>query len=214
MKPIKPIKPTNRKMAIFSQQNRNGVMAKSLRWLFFSTLAVFVLLLVTVLVLWDADFYTLRDRIEHTKVALFGAWQGNNWCPPGRMSQNCEEINTFRDVFKDMDDFNFFKTLPIQGTDLKVETGIAFATSENVLNQTPTKHWCYIQFGQGGVNKKLDLGEQAGTDLPIYTAFQAIADQDLKEIGLNTDQLAGLAHSHCQFAFPDQSDHSKSSTGE
>ena len=113
-----------------------------------------------------------------------------------------------------MDDFNFFKTLPIQGTDLKVETGIAFATSEDVLNQTPTKHWCYIQFGQSGVNQKVDLGEQTGTDLPVYTDFRAIADQDLKEIGLNADQLAGLAHSHCQFAFPVQSDSPASSTGE
>ena len=67
---------------------------------------------------------------------------------------------------------------------------------------------------KAGVNKKVDLGEQVGTDLPVYTDFRAIADQDLKEIGLNVDQLAGLAHSHCQFAFPVQSDSSASSTGE
>ena len=156
---------------MFSQQEHSSVITKVCRWVLWFILAVFMLTFATVMILWDADFYTLRDRIEHTKIALFGKWQGNNWCPPGRVSENCEEINTFRDVFKEMDDFNFFKTLPIQGTDLSVTTGIAFATSEDVLNQTPTKHWCYIQFGQAGINQKLDLGEQHGTDLPVYIDF-------------------------------------------
>ena len=83
MKPAKPIKPTNRTMAIFNKEEQGGMIKKLLRWILLCVFALCVLLLITVMVLWDANFYTLRDRIEHTKIALFGAWQGNNWCPPG-----------------------------------------------------------------------------------------------------------------------------------
>ena len=151
------------------------------------------------IILWDADFYTARDRWEHFKLAMFGEWQSQNWCPPGRNTENCKQVSEFEMAFKDVDDFNFFKSVPVTETLLTIVTGINFASARNVLSGTTAKHWCYFTFGRGKVQKRLDLGSQKNQSAPVFADLIDISSDDLGEIGLSAVRLRAIAKSHCRF---------------
>lgn len=164
-----------------------------------TALAGFGTLIVIGIVFWDADFYSARNHWEHFKLAMFGEWQPQNWCPPGRKTQKCKQVNEFEAAFKDVDDFNFFKSVPVTGTALTIITGINFSSAKYVLSGTTAKHWCYFTFGRGKVKKRLDLGLQKGQSTPAYADLSDLSADDLNEIGLSADRLRAIAKSHCRF---------------
>lgn len=170
-----------------------------LRGAVLSGLGLMAILSAGLLVLWDADFYAVREKYEHLRLAFFGEWQAQNWCPPGRDSENCEEVSEFRAALEGAENFNFFRSLPVDGTDLTVITGVAFASALDVVSGAPSHLWCYINDGHGPVSRRITLAQvQAGHD-PTFTDFRNISGFETPTLPLNAERLTALAQSHCQF---------------
>lgn len=101
------------------------------------------------------------------------------------------------EALKDADNITFFHSEEIEGSDLKVTTGIAFASVEDVVAGKTINRWCYIQSGTAKFTERLDLGGQKGLGSPKYTDTTIFTAEQLKGFGLDAEQLAGLARSHC-----------------
>tara|TARA_R110002072_G_scaffold302883_1_gene489454 strand:+ start:8095 stop:8673 length:579 start_codon:yes stop_codon:yes gene_type:complete len=153
----------------------------------------------TILVLWDADFYAVREKFEHLKLAFFGEWQPRNWCPPGRDTANCEQVSEFVAALEDAENFNFFRSLPIEGTDLAVITGVAFTSALDVVAEAPSHLWCYINDGSGAVSRRITLAQMRAGSLPQFTDFEGLSGSEAQALPMNADRLAAFARSHCQF---------------
>lgn len=170
-----------------------------LRGAVLSGLGLMAILSAGLLVLWDADFYAVREKYEHLRLAFFGEWQAQNWCPPGRDTENCEEVSEFRAALEGAENFNFFRSLPVDGTDLTVITGVGFASALDVVSGAPSHLWCYINDGHGAVSRRITLAQvQAGHD-PTFTDFRNISGFETPTLPLNAERLTALAQSHCQF---------------
>jgi hypothetical protein len=152
-----------------------------------------------VVIIWNADLYATRDRWEHIKLALYGDWQAEDWCPSGRNTKECTQANEFEAAFADVDNFNFFKSKPIGDTGLLVTTGVKFATARDVLTATTNSHWCYITYGSGAISSRLDLGMQDGQSAPVYADLNDISNDSQTSIGLSVERLHAVARTHCQF---------------
>jgi hypothetical protein len=55
--------------------------------------------------------------------------------------------------FEDIDTINFFASSAIDGADLKITTGAAFSSAENVAKSTPSSLWCYLSYGGGETHR-------------------------------------------------------------
>lgn len=157
-------------------------------------------------VLWDADFYAARDKFEHLKLALFGEWQPRNWCPPGRDTENCEQVSEFVAALEGAENFNFFRSVPVDGTDLSVVTGVEFASALDVVAGKLSHMWCYIAVGDGAVAQRVTLAQLNAGREPTFTDFTGISGVDSDPLPLSADRLSALARSHCRFAEFDPSD--------
>ncbi len=179
----------------------NNLVSRVTRGATITALGLTAIFISAVVILWNADLYAARDRVEHIKLAIFGDWQAEHWCPPGRNTKECTQINEFEAAFSDVDNFNFFKSKPIEGTALIATTGVEFATANDVLSATTARHWCYILYGSGTISSRLDLGAQEGHAAPVYADLGDISDDRLSDIGLSAERLRAIARSHCQFGF-------------
>lgn len=159
----------------------------------------------TILVLWDADFYAVREKFEHLKLAFFGEWQPRNWCPPGRDTANCEQVSEFVAALEDAENFNFFRSLSIEGTDLVVITGVAFTSALDVVAEAPSHLWCYINDGSGAVSRRITLAQMRAGHPPQFTDFEGLSGSEAQALPMNADRLSALARSHCQFTEIDPS---------
>jgi len=152
-----------------------------------------------VLVLWDADFYAAREKYEHLKLAFIGEWQPRNWCPPGRETDNCQQVSEFAAALEGAENFNFFRSLPVEGTDLSVTTGVEFASALDVVASEPSHLWCYITFGHGALARRITLAQMGSDSSPSFTDLNSIASGGNDALPLSVDRLSALARSHCQF---------------
>jgi len=100
---------------------------------------------------------------------------------------------------EDVDDINLFLRTPIEGTSLVVKTGVAFSTPENFSQSKPRNYWCYLNYKDGIVTNRLDLGERQGDRSPVYTTGGEIPEAAARDIGIERYQLATIAMSHCKF---------------
>jgi len=153
----------------------------------------------SLIVLWDADFYAVRDKFEHLKFAFFGEWQAQNWCPPGRDTENCRAVDEFTAALEGAENFNFFRTLPVEGTSLTVITGVAFASALDVVAGVPSSLWCYINDGHGAVSRRITLASMQAGQPPSYTDFSSLSGEAAQDLPVSPERLAALAQSHCQF---------------
>ncbi|MCF6277219.1 MAG: hypothetical protein L3J16_00500 [Anaerolineales bacterium] len=151
------------------------------------------------IVLWDADLYTARDRYEHLKLALFWEWSADSWCPPGRTSANCAAVDDFETVLEDASDFTFFRSVPVEDTELKVQTGIRFATARDVVSGKAVSQWCYVSIPLGGISQQIELATQSADEPPIYAELASLDASAVADSGLSVDALMHLALSHCRF---------------
>lgn len=151
------------------------------------------------IILWDADVYTARDKFEHFKIALFGDWSAHNWCPPGRTSANCAAVDGFEAALEDASDFTFFRSAPVEGSDLTVQTGIRFATARDVVSALPSHQWCYVSIPTGGIRQQIDLASKSADEPPVYAALASLDANAVAGSSLSVDALTGLARSHCRF---------------
>ncbi|MGX1499824.1 hypothetical protein ACSSV1_004884 [Labrenzia sp. MBR-25] len=55
-------------------------LARMLRGLAIGTLISAGVIAAGIFILWDTDFYALRDRYEHFRLAMFGTWQPSGSC--------------------------------------------------------------------------------------------------------------------------------------
>lgn len=155
------------------------------------------------LIFWDADVYAAREKWEHWKIAWFGEWTPEPWCPPGRRSKLCDEARDFTARLAGMEGFTFFSAEPVEGSDLEINTGTRFETAADVVSGTPAERWCYIVFGSGSVTQKLTLAARSGADAPAYADPSAIPDPDIAAIGLTRARLGALAQTHCRLGGSD-----------
>jgi len=148
-------------------------------------------------IFWDADFYAARTRWENFKIAMFGPWQ------PGvtdGSASACPDTNAFEEAFKGIVDFNFFRSVPVEGTSLSVKTGTAFTSSRDVLSGKTSRSWCYVIISpERGLPRQVALANQSAGEKPVYTDFSTHSTEELKSIGLNARQLLAIAKSHCRF---------------
>lgn len=151
------------------------------------------------IVLWQVDFYSVRDRYEHVRAALFGPWQSQHWCPPGRVSEACEVATDFTDALAEASDFTFFRETDIAGTSLQITTGIRFATALDVIGGRPAKQWCYLNVPDGPTSRRIDVASKEGPELPVYPDLRDLSLPVLRERGLSAAELMRLAPSHCRF---------------
>jgi len=162
--------------------------------------AVCVGLLVSVaIVLWDADLYEARTKFEHARIALFGDWQAELWCPEGRVSDTCEGIDAFETALEAASDFTFFRSAPIEGTGLMVQTGVRFTTARDVVDGIPVRKWCYVSIPDGAVHQQIELATQSADDPPVFAELTGLDETALAGFGLSTNALSLIARSHCRF---------------
>lgn len=98
---------------------------------------------------------------------------------------------------RNADNITFFKSVQIKGTKLKVTTGIAFASPDDVLKGKTKSRWCYIMHHDGKLEKRISLGRQDGQSKPRYSDLTQLPKSELKALGLSTERLAAIARSHC-----------------
>lgn len=153
----------------------------------------------SLIVFWDADFYAVREKYEHLKLAFFGEWQAENWCPPGRDTESCHQISAFDAALEGAENFNFFRSLAVEGTDIEVITGVAFATALDVVSGAPSNLWCYINDGNGAVSRRITLAQVQAGQAASFTDFGGLSDSEAQALPLSPERLGALAQSHCQF---------------
>ncbi len=157
------------------------------------------LAIIGAIVLWDADFYAARDKWEHAKRALFGDWSPENWCPLGRVSDDCTVQSSFAAALEDSRDFTFFRTTPIGGTDLAVETGIRFHAAQDVADGKPSYQWCHLSSPDAGVKRTFDLATKSAEDPPVYAELSSLDESALAGVDLSADALSEIARTLCRF---------------
>lgn len=167
-----------------------------------SALSVLVFGLLA-MIFWNANFYAARDRWEHFKLAAFGDWQDTGWCPPGHRADRCTPLTTLEEALARADSLHFFKSVPIEGTDLQVTTGAVFATTQDIIEGNAGLHWCYIAAGQGALRSHIELGNQLGRDAPVYTRAheleKAAMTPAMSDASFTSAQLKSLGQTHCRF---------------
>jgi hypothetical protein len=178
---------------------KTPLASRILRGVGFAGLGVAGGAIVLGIVLWDADVYSARDRYEHLKLALFGDWSAENWCPPGRISADCAVADDFEAALEAASDFTFFRSEPIEGTDLTVQTGIRFATARDVVGGRPASQWCYVSIPADGISQQIELASKSADEPPIYAALASLDASAATGFGLSVDTLTRLARSHCLF---------------
>lgn len=182
-------------LAAFASRLARGALA--------AVVALMALAVVLAILLWEADLYTARDKYERAKLALLGNWQPVGWCPPGRVSDDCETVQSFEAALEAASDFTFFKSAPIAGTELVVQTGLSFATARDVVDGVVARQWCYLTLpgspDQPGISRRVDLAAQSAEDPPVYPDLTGLDVPALAGTGLDPDRLTSLAQSHCHF---------------
>ncbi|GAA6176730.1 hypothetical protein [Sulfitobacter pacificus] len=173
--------------------------SRILRGATFACLGLVAAAAVLSIILWDADVYTARDKFEHLKIALFGEWSADNWCPPGRVSPECADLDDFETALEDASDFTFFKSAEIAGSELTVQTGIRFATARDVVAGKPASQWCYVSVPLDGISQQIELASKSADEPPVYAGLASLDASAVAGSGLSVDALTGLARSHCRF---------------
>lgn len=158
------------------------------------------LIIIATVILWDADFYAARVKLEQARQALFGEYDPNRpWCPPGRVADECDAVNSFEAALQEASDFTFFRSAPIDGTRLSVQTGIRFATARDVVNGIAASKWCYVSIPDGASHQQIELATQSADDPPVYADLTGLNEAALAGFGLGAQALSLMARSHCRF---------------
>lgn len=152
------------------------------------------------IILWDTDFYTAREKWETFKNAAFGKWNPKERCVVGH--KGCQQEKSFEDAFKDIVDFNFFRSTRIAGTSVEVVTGSAYSSSADVLAGRVHRRWCYVNLGTGNVGTRIELATQSGNGKPTYLQLGAVPPEVLAPLNVTAKGLEALARTHCRFNRP------------
>lgn len=149
-------------------------------------------------ILYDADFYAIRDRWEHFKQAMFGEWSPTRRPGRGGEASAASGTRSLEDIFTDLANVGVFETVSVAGTPLKVVTGSTYLSSRDLLTNTASQRWCYVLLGTGNVTTRIELGAQNANAAPVYPPLTVIPPADLSAAGLDAERLRGLARSHCR----------------
>lgn len=157
-----------------------------------------VVMLMTV-VFWNADFYALRDRWEHFKLALNSEWV--NECPPKLNFNDCERFLASKKDIEDVVDFHLFKESPIEGTGLIITTGARFETVTDIVHENASMQWCYIQINSDSFIQKIELAAKVNDKNPVYSDIHENNNGKLRAVGLSAQLLRQKSLTHCKFNF-------------
>lgn len=164
------------------------VLARIVRTAVIGTAAAFGAAAIATVVLWDADFYALRDRWENMKIALLGEWM-----PSGVVE------TPLRNIFRDVKSVAVFREMPIEGTTLSVVTGSRYTSAADLLAGRAARLWCYVSSGGDGVVTHIELGTQNQGETPVYARLGNFSSPDLPASMRDGLSLERLARTHCRF---------------
>lgn len=173
--------------------------SRALRGAFIVTACSAGLGIVLSVILWNADLFELRDRYERGKLALFGEWEPNLWCPPGRVAEECERVDEFEAALEAASDFTFFRTETIAATGHEVVTGVEFTTARDVVHRRYANKWCYVNVSAGGFSRHISLASQSAGEAPVYAILSSLDEGALAGSRLSVDLLSRVARTHCRF---------------
>ncbi len=164
------------------------------------TLALVVGLgLLALIVVWEADVHTLRDRYEYIMLAVFGAWSPDNWCPPGRKSDTCDRLSAIETRLEKADYVAFVNPVDIEGTKHSVVTEVRFTSARDVIAGRPGSQRCYLETCGVAGTQALTLAEKSADDPPAYTPLSVLNEKG-SDPNMTGFELGLLARSHCQFS--------------
>ncbi|MEM7613890.1 MAG: hypothetical protein AAF245_02525, partial [Pseudomonadota bacterium] len=136
---------------------------------------------------------------ERAKLALLGDWTSEHWCPPGRVSEDCAELDAFEAALSEASDFTFFRRAEIEATGHIVHTGIRFPTARDVVSGAPEAKWCYVVLSDGPISTQIDLAAQSAEEPPVYATLSSLDESALAGSGISPEMLRTVARSHCRF---------------
>lgn len=149
------------------------------------------------IVFWDVDFYAVRDKWEHFRIAMFGDWKhADQRSVAGKPSAPKAE-----GMFTHVKGINFFAEVPSKEHGVVVITGVVFETVKDFEQAKQRNRWCYLMVApKGALPRRIDLGAQAGMAPPVYADISVYPAEELAAIGLSARTLQALAKTHCRFA--------------
>lgn len=150
------------------------------------------------IVFWDVDFYAVRDKWEHFKIAMLGEWQSPDRRSAAGAPARPQVVPSVLEVARDI---TFFTTSPAKEHGIEVTTGVSFSTVADLLAAKQKSRWCYIVASpRSGLARQVELGRQSGSASPVYADLSVYPADELAVIGLSARTLQSLAKSHCRFA--------------
>ncbi len=156
---------------------------------------------VAAVVLWDADFYVVRDRWENFKQVMFGDWNQIKACETieGSDNRDCVLSNLVNTAIEDKRDFHLFISEPLPGTRYLITTGYQFTTPADLIGDEPSLTWCYLEDPESPIRRIVDLVEQNNDGVLIAKDDGTLALNPLAEMQLSVKQLRLAMVRHCQF---------------
>lgn len=102
--------------------------------------------------------------------------------------------------FEIAQELTFFGHQPIDGSALKVTTGIAFKSVADLNAGKAHSAWCYISTDSSSrIAPHISLGAQRAAQPPLLATAGDFKAEEVARFGFTPDQLAGLARTHCRF---------------
>lgn len=141
-------------------------------------------------IFWDADFYIVRDKWEHFKIAMFGDW---------KLKDKVLSDDDFLDGYEQL---TFFKTEIIDDVGT-VSIGARFTSITDLHDQSPSNQWCYLSIGAGVASQRIELAQQSGEEPAFYETFGEVPMVTLAELKITRSHLSDIARTKCVFIKPD-----------
>lgn len=98
-------------------------------------------------------------------------------------------------------DITFFTEAQVMGSPVTVNTGIRFATIDDLVAKKEAARWCYVVLQAGGsLPRQLTLASQDGAGRPTYKDLSVYPESEFVLLGVDALALATIARTHCRFS--------------
>lgn len=106
------------------------------------------------------------------------------------------------DRLRSVGEINLFTVADVPGSNLKVNTGTAYATAQDLAQGRVAKRWCYAGRDASGSSFQptVTLGNQQGAQAPVLLTAASLSAEEARQLGVTPAALADLAHRLCRFA--------------
>ena len=138
-----------------------------------------------IILLWDADVITLKQRYDAIQHALLGG-------------TDHQTTASFDQAMQDVHDITLFKSSIDTQLGLEIFTGVRYANPQDLAANTPNKQWCYTFTERDGLQQQIELAAQFSIIPPVYYSLDEQSDA-LQAVDVDPQALAQAAKAYCQF---------------